>query len=83
MCFRPAEMSMKTCAACGTPARPIDKVCKKCGAELDNTKFDADADQASLDAANKFMAPGAPAAPAAPMAPGAPAAPAAPKPPTA
>lgn len=69
---------MKTCPQCGAVNKPIDKVCAQCGAELDNTVKDFDADQASLDSAIK-----APAAPGAPKAPGAPAAPGAPKPPVA
>lgn len=77
MCFRPAEIQMKKCPACGATARPIDKVCQQCGAELEDAKVDFDADQAKLDAAAR------PAAPAAPGAPKPPAAPGAPKPPSA
>lgn len=69
MCFRPAEISMKKCAACGADNKPVAKVCAQCGAPLDNTKIDFDADQASLDAAGTR---GAPVAPAPPTAPGAP-----------
>lgn len=75
MCFRPAEMSMNTCPACGKANKPIAKVCDACGAPLEMKKIDFDADQASLDAAIKApAAPGAPApgAPAAPKAPGSP-----------
>lgn len=73
MCFRPAQVTMKTCPACGAVNKPIAKVCEKCGAELDNKKIDFDADQSKLDAANTTgsLAPAAPAAPA-PAAPGAP-----------
>ena len=81
MCFRPAEISMNVCPACGKNNKPIAKACEQCGASLEMQKFDFDADQAKLDSAN-VAAPGAPAAPAAPgapKAPGAPAAPAAPK----
>ncbi|MBR3690480.1 MAG: hypothetical protein IKL97_05230 [Eggerthellaceae bacterium] len=67
MCFRPAEMSMNTCPACGAANKPIAKVCAACGAELQMKKVDFDADQASLDAAIKM--PGAPSAPSAPSAP--------------
>lgn len=74
MCFRPAEINMKKCAACGADNKPVAKVCAQCGAELDNKKIDFDADQASLDAAG--VPPVAPGAPKPPMAPGAP------KPPT-
>ena len=79
MCFRPAEVSVKKCAACGAVNKPIAKECAQCGAPLDNTKADFDADQASLDAANTFKAPGAPKAPTAPGAPKPPGAPAVPK----
>ncbi|MEC4295853.1 zinc ribbon domain-containing protein [Adlercreutzia shanghongiae] len=81
MCFRPAEIQMKTCPSCGAQARPIDTVCPQCGTELEEQKVDFDADQAKLDSAIK--APAAPAAPAAPGAPKPPAAPSAPKPPRA
>ena len=79
---------MKTCPQCGATNKPIAKVCEKCGAALDDQKFDFDADQSKLDAANVAApgapkAPGAPGAPKAPGAPGAPAAPGAPKPPQA
>jgi len=78
MCFRPAEISMNTCAKCGTVNKPIAKVCEQCGEELGDVKVDFDADQASLDSA---IAPPAPQAPKAPGAPSAPKAPGAPKPP--
>lgn len=73
MCFRPAEIKMNVCPACGKNNKPIAKVCEQCGAALEMEKVDFDADQAKLDAANV----------AAPMAPGAPAVPGAPKPPAA
>ena len=69
MCFRPAEISMKKCSACGADNKPVAKVCAQCGAPLDNTKIDFDADQASLDASNTM--PNAPAAPQAPKPPSA------------
>ena len=81
MCFRPAEISMKKCSACGADNKPVAKTCAQCGAPLDTTKIDFDADQASLDAAT--TAPAAPAAPKAPGAPAVPQAPGAPKPPSA
>ena len=81
MCFRPAEISMKKCSACGADNKPVAKVCAQCGAPLDNSKIDFDADQASLDAA--ITPPAAPTAPQAPGAPAAPKAPGAPKPPSA
>lgn len=81
MCFRPAEISMKKCPSCGKACKPVDRVCPECGAELDNSIKDFDADQAKLDAA--AIAPQAPVAPAAPGAPKPPAAPGAPKPPSA
>ena len=82
---------MKTCPACGKTNKPIAKECEYCGAPLEDKKFDFDADQAKLDAANVGLKrPGAPAAPGAgpktpgaPKAPGAPVAPGAPKPPSA
>ena len=77
MCFRPAEMSMNKCAACGANNKPIAKECAACGAPLAKMKVDFDADQAKLDASN--MMPGAPAAPVAPGAPTAPKAPGVPK----
>lgn len=73
MCFRPAEMSMNTCPACGKANKPIATVCDGCGASLEMKRTDFDADQASLDAS--IMMPGAPAAPAAPGAPMPPGAP--------
>lgn len=86
MCFRPAEISMNTCPACGKPNKPIAKECAYCGAALEMQKVDFDADQSKLDASAKApgapaapKAPGAPAAPAAPQAPGAPKAPGAPQ----
>ena len=87
MCFRPAEISMGTCANCGATNKPIAKVCEQCGAELEEMKFDFDADQGFLDSAinmppsmpGALGAPGAPKAPVAPKAPGAPGAPKAPK----
>lgn len=72
MCFRPAEISMKTCPECGKANKPVATVCEACGAELDNTVKDFDADQASLDSANTMGAPKAPAAPGAPKPPEAP-----------
>lgn len=69
MCFRPAEISMKKCAACGANNKPVAKVCAQCGAELDNRKIDFDADQASLDAAGTISAPQPPSAPGAPKPP--------------
>lgn len=71
MCFRPAEIQMNKCPACGASNKPIAKVCEQCGAPLGEVKVDFDADQAKLDAAN-VAAPGAPAAPRPPAAPGAP-----------
>lgn len=79
MCFRPAEVSMKTCPACGKTNKPVATVCEACGSELDNSVKDFDADQAALDAAGTQVAPRAPGA--APAAPGAPKPPEAPKPP--
>lgn len=81
MCFRPAEISMKKCPNCGANNKPVAKVCEQCGTELEDTKIDFDADQASLDASIK--APGAPPAPSAPGTPPTPSAPSAPKPPSA
>ena len=84
MCFRPAEISMNMCPACGAANKPIAKECAKCGAALGVMKVDMDADQASLDAANMFGAPSmpgmpqSPTAPAMPQMPTAPAAPSAP-----
>lgn len=85
MCFRPAEISMKKCPSCGKINKPVAKQCEDCGAELDNTVKDFDADQSKLDAANTNpVAPNAPSAPsAAPGAPTPPAVPGAPKPPSA
>ncbi len=81
MCFRPAEITMKTCPQCGATNKPVAKVCAECGAELDNTKIDFDADQAALDAAN--MMPRQPQPPAPSGAPKPPEAPrATPKPPS-
>lgn len=57
---------MKKCAVCGADNKPVAKVCAQCGAALDTTKIDFDADQAKLDAA---AVPDAPAAPGAPKAP--------------
>lgn len=71
MCFRPAEIAMKKCAACGAPNKPIATECVKCGAPLENVKNDFDADQAKLDAAMR-PAPVAPAAPGAPKPPAGP-----------
>ena len=82
MCFRPTEISMKKCPQCGADNKPIAKECAQCGAPLEDKKYDFDADQASLDAAN-IAVPGAPKAPGAPGAPKAPGAPGAPKPPSA
>jgi len=68
MCFRPAEISMKNCPQCGKVNKPVATVCEDCGAELDNTVKDFDADQASLDSAIKQ--PGSPTSPqAVPSAP--------------
>lgn len=72
---------MKKCPSCGKACKPVDKTCPECGAELDNTIKDFDADQAKLDAA--AVPPSAPSAPAAPGAPKPPTAPGAPKPPSA
>lgn len=94
MCFRPAQISMKTCPQCGASNKPIATVCAQCGAALEVMRVDMDADQAALDAANTtvpFNAPGAPAAPAVPgmsavpmpSTPSAPTAPAAPGAPSA
>lgn len=84
MCFRPAEVSMKVCPECGKSNKPVSRVCESCGAELDNSIKDFDADQAKLDAANTAPAvSGAPKPPAAPGAPKPPVVPGAPKPPAA
>ena len=48
MCFRPAEIAMNKCAACGAPNKPIATECVKCGAPLENVKNDFDADRQSL-----------------------------------
>ena len=72
MCFRPAEMSMNVCAACGASNKPIATECAACGAPLKMKTTDFDADQASLDAAARPAAPAAPGAPKAPAAPKAP-----------
>ena len=82
MCFRPSEVAMKKCSACGAVNKPIATECAQCGAPLSNVKQDFDADQASLDAANTFSAPNLPNAPAVPKGPAAPAAPKAPGAPT-
>lgn len=74
---------MKVCPACGKSNKPVATVCEECGAELDNTKKDFDADQSKLDAANIAPSAPKPPAPAAPGAPKPPAAPGAPKPPSA
>lgn len=66
MCFRPAEISMNTCSACGANNKPIAKVCAQCGAPLGAVKVDMDADQAKLDSF-KAMPPCAPGAPKPPM----------------
>ena len=79
MCFRPAEVSFDVCPECGKTNKPIAKTCEQCGAPLEMKMVDADADQAKLDAANVFGAPGGAASPAAPKAPAAPPAPGAPK----
>ena len=66
---------MKVCPACGKTNKPVARVCEDCGAELDNSIKDFDADQAKLDANIKPpAAPGAPKPPAAPSAPKPPAA---------
>ena len=81
MCFRPAEITMKTCPKCGATNKPVAKVCAECGAELDNTKIDFDADQAALDAVNMMPKPPQPSAPTgAPKPPGTP--PKSPQPPS-
>lgn len=84
MCFRPAEISMKKCPVCGADNKPIAIECEECGAPLEETKFDFDADQASLDAMNTFAPPpgmpGAPSSPGMPPVPGMPPSP--PMPPT-
>lgn len=71
MCFRPAEVAMKKCPACGAPNKPIATECAKCGAALSMEKNDFDADQAKLDAAMK-PAPVAPSVPGAPKPPAGP-----------
>lgn len=69
MCFRPAEIQMKNCQQCGANNKPVATVCESCGAELDNTIQDFDADQAALDSAKmQPPAPGAPKPPASPKA---------------
>ena len=37
---------MKVCPACGKSNKPVAQVCEECGAELDNSIKDFDADQA-------------------------------------
>ena len=80
MCFRPAEVSMNKCPACGKLNKPIAKTCEQCGEPLELKKTDFDADQAKLDAAN-IAAPSAPRIPAAPGDPQAPGRPQPPSPP--
>ncbi|MEG1827581.1 MAG: zinc ribbon domain-containing protein [Gordonibacter sp.] len=66
---------MKKCPACGKPNKPVATVCAACGAELDNSVKDFDADQGALDATNTLGAPQAPQAPGAPKDPRVPTAP--------
>lgn len=87
MCFRPAAtVTIVKCLECGTFNKPTDETCKKCGADLaESRKAAEDAIKAnspeppaeiSLEAKGH---PGAPKAPGAPAAPGAPKAPGAPE----
>ncbi len=90
MCFRPAAtVTIVKCLECGTFNKPTDATCKKCGADLAESKKAAeDAIAASTPAAPKEIsltpqgldkAPTAPGAPPTPGAPAAPQAPGAPK----
>lgn len=77
MCFRPAEVSMKTCPACGKVNKPVATECEACGAELEKTEAQFDANQDALDALGANAKPAAPGMPSVP-APGAPKPPMAP-----
>lgn len=86
MCFRPAAtVTIVKCLECGTFNKPTDPTCKKCGADLNESRKAANdaiaavspAAPAEISLTPKGLddapkAPGAPAAPAAPKAPGAP-----------
>ena len=48
---------MKVCPACGKSNKPVAQVCEECGAELDNSIKDFDADQAKLDASRRRPLP--------------------------
>lgn len=86
MCFRPAAtVTIVKCLECGTFNKPTDATCKKCGADLaESRKAAEDAIAATTPAAPKEISltpqglDGAPKAPGAP-APGAPKAPGAPE----
>lgn len=78
MCFRPAEVSMKTCPECGKVNKPVAVVCEACGAELEKTQAEFDANQGALDAMGESFAKSASTGAPAPKAPGAPKPPAAP-----
>ena len=45
MCFRPAEVYMNKCPACGKLNKPIAKTCEQCGEPLELKKTDCDADE--------------------------------------
>ena len=64
MCFKPAEISMNKCPACGAVCKPNATECPACGAEMSIVMIDNEAQQARFAA--EANAPKAPAAPAAP-----------------
>ena len=71
MCFRPSgSIHESVPGVAGKSNKPVAQVCEECGAELDNSIKDFDADQAKLDA--NIKAPAASGAPVPPAAPGAP-----------
>lgn len=84
MCFRPAaSVTIVKCLECGTFNKPIDATCKKCGADLTESK-EAAAKAAGVNNGPRpeisLTAKGLDNKPAAPNAPKAPSGP---KPPTA
>lgn len=83
MCFRPAAtVTIVKCLECGTFNKPTDETCKKCGADLTESRKAADeaikatspAPPAEISLTPKGLdnAPKAPGAPSAPKAPGGP-----------